>query len=129
MFDILPFPNITSTEPKEQIAQMNNYIQQYPDHKLYILGNYSYLIKLSLDIPINKYDLINNGNMGYEGSAKYIKEIDQACSIEKCLFIINSAELNAQEYNQTNTDILLFVTKKYQQIYTSDAQIFEVYIN
>ena len=43
----------------------------------YIEINTQSSIKLNLDIPINKYDIINNGNMGYNGSKNYIKEIDE----------------------------------------------------
>lgn len=109
------------------INEISKTIEKYPDHKLYILGSNSYLIKLFIDIPINKYDLINEGNMGYKGSQKYIKEIKNICRKEKCLFIININELNKNTFNQTNTKILNFVDKEYSKIYINNA--FGVYIN
>lgn len=39
MYDILPFPNITSTEPKEQIGQINNYLIQLKEELEFILTN------------------------------------------------------------------------------------------
>lgn len=41
MFDILPFPNITSTETKEQVAQINNYLIQLKEELEFILTNIS----------------------------------------------------------------------------------------
>lgn len=39
MFDILPFPNITSAETKEQVAQINNYLIQLKEELEFILTN------------------------------------------------------------------------------------------
>ena len=111
----------------QYISQMEEYINMYPNHKLYILGNYSYLVKLSLDIPINKYDLINNGNMGYKGADKYIKEIKNTCKKEKCLFIVNDGELRKEDFMQTNIKILEYVTSTYTKEYAS--YVFGVYVN
>lgn len=116
-------PSITD----DYIKEISNMIEKYPNKKLYLLGSNSYLIKLFLDIPINKYDLINDGNMGYNGSKKYIKEIKETCENEECLFIINNNELNKNEYGQTNSDILKFVDKEYRKIYATN--VYGVYIN
>ena len=72
-------------------------------------------------------DLINNGNMGYKGSEKYIKEIDKNCKKNKCIFFINEFELTNNENFQTNKAILVHFTKKYQKIYSSS--MFNIYIN
>ena len=48
------------------------YTNKYKDYRVYILDPIAYTIKLELDRPIDKYDLINNGNMGYKGEYKYI---------------------------------------------------------
>lgn len=108
------------------IEEISKYIEKYPNHNLYILGSNSYLIKLFLDIPINKYDLINEGNMGYQGAKKYIEEIENNCQNKKCLFVVNNNELNQKFYNQTNSDILNFVDKNYNKIYSSS--VFGIYI-
>lgn len=112
---------------KDYIHKMDEFIELYPDSELYIFGAYGYLIKLSLDIPINKFDLINNGNMGYHGEIKYIDEIDSKCLKEKCLFIVNESELNCDFYNQTSTEILSYVINNYTKIYSSS--VFGVYVN
>lgn len=116
-------PTITDT----YINEISKYVERYPEYKLYILGTNSYLIKLFLDIPINKYDLINEGNMGYQGSRKYIEEIKKTCQDEKCLFVVNNNELKKKTYNQTNAEILIFVDKTYNKIYSSS--VFGIYIS
>lgn len=39
MFDILPYPNITATEPVEQIGQINNYLIQLKEELEFALAN------------------------------------------------------------------------------------------
>lgn len=41
MYDILPFPNITATETKEQVEQINNYLIQFKEILEFILTNIS----------------------------------------------------------------------------------------
>lgn len=118
-------PSITDDYIKE-IAKIINE-DKNKEKELYILGSNSYVIKLFLDIPINKFDLINEGNMGYNGSEKYIKEIKKNCQEEECLFIINNNELDKKTYNQTNSDILKYVNKNYNKIYATS--IYGVYTN
>lgn len=110
-------PSVTDS----YIETMDIQIKKYKDHKLYIFGNYAYIIKLALDIPINKYDLINNGNMGYNGAERYIKEIEETCKKEKCLFIVKESELTRRGFNQTNNDILRYVVENYKKVYSSST--------
>ena len=41
MYDILPFPNITATDAKEQVSQINNYLIQLKEELEFILTNIS----------------------------------------------------------------------------------------
>jgi hypothetical protein len=41
MYDILPFPNITATDTKEQVAQIYNYLIQFKETLEFILTNIS----------------------------------------------------------------------------------------
>lgn len=116
-------PSITD----DYINEISKFIEKYPERKLYLLGSNSYLIKLFLDIPITKYDLINEGNMGYKGGEKYLEEIKSTCQKEKCLFILNNKEIKKLSYNQTASYILMYVDNNYNKIYSSS--IFGVYIN
>ena len=112
---------------KDYVDKMSEFILDYSEYELYIFGNYSYIVKVELGIPINKFDLINNGNMGYKGAIKYIEEIEGNCSNKKCLFIIDDNELNREDYTQVNRDILMYVINNTSKIYSSN--IFGVYIN
>lgn len=121
---------------KERLSNriMNSYIdkidenlKKYKEYTPYILGNNSYLIKLNLEMSINKYDNINDGNMGYKGKEKYLKEIDDYCKENKCLFVINDFEKEVSKTIQTNEEILNYVKKNYKKTYSSN--IFSIYIN
>lgn len=52
MYDMLPFPNITATDAKEQANQINNYLIQFKETLEFILTNIS-VDNLSQDL-INK---------------------------------------------------------------------------
>lgn len=97
------------------------YIEKYEDYTPFLLTNVAYQIKLDLDYEINKFDLINNGNMGYKGGDGYIKEIDEYCKENKCLFFINEIEVNNKKGNQTNQDILKYVEEEYTKVYSSNT--------
>jgi hypothetical protein len=56
MYDMLPFPNITATDAKEQVSQINNYLIQFKETLEFILTNIS-VDNLSQDL-INKLNSI-----------------------------------------------------------------------
>ena len=106
---------------EDYIDLTDEYITKYEDYQPYVLTNTAYQIKLNLDYEINKFDLINNGNMGYKGGKGYIKEIDNYCKDNKCIFFINKLELNDDYGNQTNQVILKYVDKEYTKLYSSNT--------
>ena len=110
---------------KGYLEEIGAYLNKYSDYDSYILGNLSYIVKLNLDIDINKFDIINNGNMGYNGVVKYINEIDGNCKNSKCIFILRDDELI--KGGQTNKEILSYVVLNYYKI--SGGNIYSVYIN
>lgn len=59
------------------------------DYNYYFTGHYSYLYKLYYGIPIGKFDLWNEGNHGYNGIERKIKELDSICKNDECIFIVN----------------------------------------
>lgn len=88
----------------------------YTDSKLFIISRFAYMFKISLNIPIDKYDLINNGNMGFNGVDRYINEIDNYCKENKCVFLLFMHEYNDKSKdNQTNKDITKYVLKNYNK--------------
>lgn len=118
---------LVSCATDSYLEQIYTYLDKYQDHSQYILGNFSYLVKLNGNIPITKFDIINNGNMGYHGSYTYIQEIDKDCQKNSCVFIINDEEMARDKYVQTNREILEYVSNHYVKEYASN--IFSVYVN
>ena len=118
------YKRMTPIATKEYIEEINNYLDKYSDYDSYILGSLSYIVKLNLNIDINKYDIINNGNMGYNGSVVYINEIDNNCKNNKCLFFIRENELITK--SQTNKEILKYIINNYYKIRAGN--IYSVYI-
>ena len=109
------------------VDHIKEQLNLYSDYHSYILGNFSYLVKLNLELPLNKYDIINHGNMGFDGEAKYINEIDHFCKKNKCMFVISDEEAREKIYNQVDVTILKYVQENYFQVYSSS--IFSVYIS
>ncbi len=73
----------------------------------------AYLYKIENNIDINKYDLINNGNMGYNGEKTYEKEIEQICNKKDCIILINNY-MNFTKRDQTSKYLLNYVINNYQ---------------
>ena len=105
------------------IKDVINYINRY-DGKLYIISRNAYIFKLEANIPItipkkknipiNKYDLLNNGNFGTGGYQQIINEIEDTCSNEKCVFFVDERELTKDPDGIYNKNILiLFFTLFY----------------
>lgn len=106
---------------------MSKYLKDKSDYydNIYIFTQISYMIKLNMDMPLNKFDLINDGNMGYNGSSRYVREINDTCIKESCLFILRKDE--KEKRNQTNTDILDFVSEEYNKC--DEVENFILYSN
>ncbi|MEE3342653.1 MAG: hypothetical protein VZS44_01015 [Bacilli bacterium] len=105
---------------------VSSYIEKYDDYRIYILEARAYVTKLELNMAINKYDLINRGNMGYKGSDKYIKEIDEYCKNNKCLFFVDYASYQ-KKANQVSDEIILYVSRNYNSVVNPGFD--NIYIN
>lgn len=118
---------VTYSITDDYVDDAKRYIDRYNNYKPYVFGRFSYLMKLNFNVPITKYDIINNGNMGYNGAKRYIEEIDNYCKDNKCLFIMNDNEQDISITIQTNMEILEYIKNNYNGIYNSN--LFSVYIN
>ena len=98
----------------EAIRKFKNYIEEKKE-KIFIITEWAYLIKLETNLPINKYDLLNDGNLGKNGEYKIINEINQICQEESCLFILNKNELT-ENNSQYNKKILQYINDTYYEI-------------
>ena len=103
------------------------------EYKTFYFSMDSYLFKLDLNEKINKYDFIWNGNMGYKGEEKYLKEIKKYCNKNKCMFILDkNCIYNREKNDQINLEILKYTEETYDE-YLDDEFInetdYSVYIN
>ncbi len=105
---------------EKNITDISEYMESIKDDfdYVFLLTQNSYMVKLNTSYSINKFDLINNGNMGYRGSEKYIQELKDQCERKKCLFMIYKYEIDVDnpKGNQTNFDILNYVSTSYDMI-------------
>lgn len=93
-------------------------VNKYRDNdKLFLFLRNAYAVKLLINEPINKYDLINDGNMGYDGANRYIKEIKDICNKDTCIFIVDNELYYPKDVEvQTNQDILEYVYSNFEKI-------------
>lgn len=116
------YPNDTTVykyrKINDNVVKEINIIKDYilnQEQKIFIIDMYAYLLKLETFTEINKFDLLNDGNLGKNGEIKIINEIEKICQKEKCIFLLNEIELN-NRISQYNKDILNYIDKNYQII-------------
>ena len=95
------------------IKKLANYVNTIED-ELYIISVSAYTIKLEASQKINKYDLLNNGNLGKDGHKKIINEIEENCNKKKCTFLIDIKELTGESKTQYNRHIIEYIKNNYQ---------------
>lgn len=117
------FPNNTTEfKYRKIIYQDDMYIKEIiklikpTEDRLYIICGNAYLFKLEANIKINKYDLLNNGNLGKNGEQKLIDQIEKDCKKENCIFMIAKRELLNNQFNQYNKDIIKYIMNNYNEI-------------
>lgn len=99
----------------DMINNVSNYITK-TDGKIFIIDATAYILKLESSLPINKYDLLNDGNLGKGGREEIFKEIDEICDKEKCTFIINKQLIGSSEYRQYNDELYYYVIDNYMNV-------------
>lgn len=105
-----------------QYNYLNNYksclniVNQQKNKKIIVLSSNSYLFKLVNNQIINKFDLINNGNMGYKGYLGYIEDLNKICRKENCIFIVENYK--EEDLGQTNKQIIEYPKEKYNLKYS-----------
>lgn len=111
---------IESKDMIKTIEETFDYIEDNSKNKqVYIFSMMAYMYKLEKGKKINKFDLINNGNIGYRGEDVYIADISNNCH-NNCVFFIAD-----KEKGQTNKDIKNFVKNKYK--YVKSYEMFDIY--
>ncbi len=96
---------------------LDRYFNSYYEDVCFLLYD-NYLYKLMLDLPINKYDVILYGNLGYKGTDKMINYLK---SKEKDHYFVVDSVINGAQYNEK---ILNYVQTNYKM----DALVGNFYI-
>lgn len=95
------------------INEVSNYIKN--TNNVYIINANAYLYKLESNIPITKFDLLNDGNLGKDGDIKIIEELKDRCKKNDCTFLMLEAEINNTQLSQTNQKIIKYVDENYDK--------------
>ena len=112
--------SITNLYYDEYVKKIEEEIKEYNIFydNIYVysrfLSELSYVTKLDLHYEIDKFDLINNGNMGYNGGKKYILELNDMCKEKKCLFFVDN--LGNDSFSQMNENIIFYIVDNYKKI-------------
>lgn len=86
----------------------------------------AYLFKLYIHVPITKYDFMANGNMGYHGSERYIKEISDMCKEQSCVFFLDEHMFDMED-TQFSKEIFNYVINHYSKV--EEYDYFSVFSN
>ena len=99
----------------ENIHGLNELLKKYDNtDKIYYLNYFAYYYKLDRKQPINKFDFIWEGNLGYNGEEKYINDIKKECKKNSCIFIIDITNVENREKNEKiSLKILKYITDNY----------------
>ncbi|MGN1267901.1 MAG: hypothetical protein ACI4U0_00115 [Candidatus Aphodocola sp.] len=117
------YNQIAPVELEKKAAVILNYDEvEYQ----FFITNQAYILKLFLDIPINQFDLMNSGNMGYHGEEVYIQKINNMCSHHSCIFFVDEMVFD-EDYTQFNKEIYHYVINTYHL--KDKNEYFMVYIN
>lgn len=96
------------------INSLSNYLKKSND-RVFIIDKYAYLIKLNENIPITKYDLLNNGNFGKDGPHKIINDFEEICNKEECTFLLYKYATIKIDYSQYNQEIYSYIINNYNE--------------
>lgn len=95
------------------------YSQEIDINKIYFMNVNAYIYKLEYNIPINEFDFLLRGNMGYKGEEKFLEKIKKLP--DDSLFLFNHGVVGTQD----PTMIYDYILNNYKQVYSFGT--FEVY--
>ena len=113
-YRLIANPNIKFTK------KVNNYMKKHDDKEMLLLVADAYYFKIIQDKKINKLDLINNGNCGYNGSKKIVDELKKH---KESLFIINEVDFNKK--SQIDKGALYYIKNNYKKV--DSIGIYDIY--
>ena len=120
--NVFTYPNNTNSYKYRRINNnvvtgINLFSEYLNENKqnTFIIDSYAYLIKINTNIPISKFDLLNDGNMGKNGQYKIINAFNNICQKNKCTFLLNKELITSAKYTQQNKEILQYIVNNYTE--------------
>ena len=114
-YRFLDYNNIQLTK------EVNRFLKQHSGMDIIFLNSNAYYFRLISDTDITYLDLINEGNWGYHGSEKLLKEIKNKKS---SIFIIDKEDLSSAK--QADKKAIQYVIQNGKKI--KSIRIFDIYI-
>lgn len=103
---------------KMQFLDDFSYFSKKYDHS-YFIDWQAYVYKIYYRKPIDRFDFMLSGNCGYHGVRKLIKEVENSCQKETCLFVIYQDDFNSS-ISQWK-EIIDYVKNHYSSIEIDDG--------
>ena len=100
-------------------TSVNKLMNKYKN--VVIIGGNSYYHKLIRDEKIGYLDLVNEGNWGYNGKDKMIKEVDKVK--KNTTFFVT--KLENKNTSQTDQDLIAYIKNHGKKI--EDTKYYEIY--
>lgn len=101
--------------------QVLNYLEKNKNKKIIFINSDAYYFKIILDMDVCYLDLINQGNLGYQGS-NYLLEVIK--NSKDALFLVNPNEYGS--YRQTDQNVIKYILTKGKKI--KKLGLYEVYV-
>ena len=101
--------------------EISYYIKEHEDKEIIFFTTSAYYIKIANDMKITWLDLVNDGNWGYNGEEKMMKEVKKR---KNAIYFIDRSELH--EKCQTNYNVMKYIMKNGKKI--DKLRIYDVYI-
>ena len=101
------YRNLGSSIVDKNIEKEIDFFEKNNKKRIFIFTDDAYILKIAMNKEINKFDLINTGNMGAD-EKNYINEIEKICKNKNCIFIANKVPAG-----QLSPTIINYVNKNY----------------
>lgn len=101
--------------------QVLRYLEKNKDKKIIFINSDAYYFKIIADMDVGYSDLINQGNLGYQGS-KYLLEVIK--DSKDALFLVNPDEYGS--YRQTDQNVIKYILTEGRKI--KKLGLYEVYV-
>ena len=101
--------------------QVLRYLEKNKDKKIIFINSDAYYFKIIADMDVGYLDLINQGNLGYQGS-KYLLEVIK--DSKDALFLVNPDEYGS--YRQTDQNVIKYILTEGRKI--QKLGLYEVYV-